>query len=102
MKHTPGPWFTVGDHSILIGADDGKQMLGKVLHGHRIQKWTRSLKEAQANARFIVTACNCHDELLDSLCAAVARIELANQEGESILSAWLPDAKAAIAKAKGR
>jgi hypothetical protein len=39
-------------------------------------------------------------DLLDTLKAAVARIELANKEGNPILSAWLPDAKAIIAKAE--
>ena len=34
--------------------------------------------------------------LLDILKAAAARIELANAEGDNILSAWLPDARAAI------
>ncbi len=40
-------------------------------------------------------------ELLDILKMAVARIELANAEGDDIMSAWLPDAKAVIAKVKG-
>jgi hypothetical protein len=37
--------------------------------------------------------------LLASVTFAVARIELANNEGNSILSAWLPDARVAIADA---
>ena len=37
--------------------------------------------------------------LLDELKAAVARIELANGEGDPILSAWLPGAQAVIARA---
>lgn len=42
-------------------------------------------------------------KLLEALEAAVARIELANTEGNPILSAWLPSARAAIAEAtKGR
>lgn len=40
-------------------------------------------------------------ELLGCMKAAVARVELANAEGDTILSAWLPDAKAIIAKAEG-
>ncbi len=35
-------------------------------------------------------------DLVDLLRAAVARIELANAEGDDILSAWLPDAKATL------
>jgi hypothetical protein len=48
-------------------------------------------------ARLIAAA----PDLLDLLEAAVARVQLANEEGDSILSAWLPDALSAIANAKG-
>ncbi|WP_430442277.1 hypothetical protein [Shinella sp.] len=41
-------------------------------------------------------------ELLETLKLAVARVKLANDEGDSILSAWLPGALATIAKAEGR
>jgi hypothetical protein len=40
-------------------------------------------------------------ELLALLKYAVLRVKLANEEGNPILSAWLPDAEAAIAKAEG-
>ncbi len=40
-------------------------------------------------------------DILDCLRLAVARVELANQEGSPIMSAWLIDARAAIAKAEG-
>jgi peptidase E len=40
-------------------------------------------------------------DLLSALEAAVARVQIANEEGDPILSAWLPDALSAIAKAKG-
>ena len=39
--------------------------------------------------------------LLDLLKAAVARVELENAEGNSILSAWIQDAREAITKAEG-
>ena len=38
--------------------------------------------------------------LLLALEEAILRVELANSEGDPILSAWLPDAKRAVAKAK--
>lgn len=41
-------------------------------------------------------------ELLETLKLAVARVKLANDEGDPILSAWLPGALATIAKAEGR
>lgn len=39
-------------------------------------------------------------DLCDVLDAAVARVDLANAEGDSILSAWLPTARAALDKAR--
>lgn len=40
-------------------------------------------------------------ELLTLLEFAAARVTLANEEGDPILLAWLPEARAAIAKARG-
>ena len=45
---------------------------------------------------------NAAPELLETLKLAVARVKLANDEGDPILSAWLSDALATIAKAEGR
>lgn len=41
-------------------------------------------------------------ELLAALKEAAGRVEISNREGKNILSAWLPEAKATIAKAEGR
>ena len=49
----------------------------------------------------ILRAVNSHDAMREALEQAIARIEVANQEGNPIMSAWLPDAKAALALAKG-
>jgi hypothetical protein len=46
--------------------------------------------------RFIVRAVNSHDELVSMLEAAANRVELANAEGDQILSAWLVDARALL------
>jgi hypothetical protein len=40
-------------------------------------------------------------ELLEMLKLAVARVKLANEEGDPILSAWLPGAQATISKTDG-
>jgi hypothetical protein len=53
--------------------------------------------ESIANAHLIAAA----PDLLDLLEAAVARVQLANEEGNPILSAWLPDALSTLRKAKG-
>lgn len=86
--HTPGTWY----------AKDGQvypEETGKTLA--LIPYFDPSDKEAEANANLIAAA----PDLLDLMRAAVARIELANAEGDAILSAWLIDARAAIAKATG-
>ena len=49
----------------------------------------------------ILRAVNSFDAMREALEQAIARIEVANQEGNPIMSAWLPDAKAALALAKG-
>ena len=40
-------------------------------------------------------------DLLDLLESAVARVQLANEDGNPILSAWLPEALSTLRKAKG-
>jgi hypothetical protein len=42
-----------------------------------------------------------NNPLINELETAILHIELANSEGNMILSAWLPDAKKAVAKARG-
>ena len=112
-KHTPGPWQAmllpedtqgVLGHRFWIraesGAEDGNMCISDI-----------SLRDSDmANARRIVACVNACEginpeavpDLLTVLRAAVARVELANRVGDPILSAWLPDAQAAIAKAEGR
>jgi len=48
-------------------------------------------------ARLIASAL----DLLDLLESAVARVQIANEEENPILSAWLPDALSTLRKAKG-
>lgn len=60
--------------------------------------WDRTTDHVAA---LIVSAVNSYDAMREALEQAIARIEVANQEGNPIMSAWLPDAKAALALAKG-
>lgn len=60
-----------------------------------------TVEQATANVELIVRAVNSYDAMREALEQAIARIEVANQEGNPIMSAWLPDAKAALALAKG-
>jgi hypothetical protein len=59
-KHTPGPWKYEADDNVIIGGDG------------LIMTWqTRSIDvgvaERDANAEFIVRACNSHDDLMAAL-----------------------------------
>jgi hypothetical protein len=92
IKHTPGPWRVGGHprdnsgtawHEILTDADEfGPSYVCQAM---------------EQDARLIAAA----PDLLAALRMAVARIEVANAEGNPILSAWLADARAAIARAEG-
>ena len=42
------------------------------------------------------------EQLLVVLREAIARVELANEEGDPILAAWLPGAKALLAQVPGK
>ena len=87
-NHTPGPWQVspygnITSKSLVIAKVE--QMPGNYE------------SEKVANAHLISAA----PDLLDLLEAAVARVQIANEEGNPILSAWLPDALSTLRKAKG-
>lgn len=69
------------------------------------QDETLTIQEAREHASqalaHIEQAEEAFDAMKEALEQAIARIEVANQEGNPIMSAWLPDAKAALALAKG-
>jgi hypothetical protein len=94
--HTPSPWHLhKSDSDFVIVHSDGENV-------SRIAKlFDSTLCEEHgnlsANARLIAAA----PDLLDLLEAAVARVQIANEEGNPILSAWLPDALSTLRKAKG-
>ena len=86
--HTPAPWQVSPYGNIT----------SKSLTIAKVQQMPGNYEsEKQANAHLIAAA----PELLDLLEAAVARVQIANEEGNPILSAWLPDALSALRKAKG-
>jgi len=93
IKHTPGPWrIDAPAGSVIIGPDEIDVALTFAGSGFR------ELETDEANAEFIVRACNSHDELL----AALQRVAdwIFNIDGDCVADAqaW---ARAAIAKAKG-
>lgn len=89
-NHTPGPW-RVGDAGHTVFGPKTNAISPETIA-------TMGKNNFRENARLIAAA----PELLDILKAAVARVKIANYEGDPILSAWLPDAESAIAKAEGR
>jgi hypothetical protein len=86
--HTPAPW-QVSPYGNITSKS------GKIASVEQMPGNYES--EKQANARLIAAA----PDLLDLIEAAVARVQIANDEGNPILSAWLPDALSTLRKAKG-
>jgi hypothetical protein len=105
-QHSPGPW-NVEVWNFPRATPPRKEL---VIRGDRLRlatvAWDQGVPNpfnvedatARANARLMVAAPN----LYDLLKAAALRVQLANREGDPILSAWLPDALAEIARVEGR
>ena len=70
-KHTPGPWSWNTDYnednvfSVWVEAPDVTHKTTNICVADC--SWVELLEEAEANAEFIVRACNTHDELLAAL-----------------------------------
>lgn len=89
--HTPTPWQVANGSPLLIGCD-GFWIAGMMgLQG----------EIGEANARFIVHAVNCHDEMLEAL-VEVRRVGDDKMAFRSEWAAAVRKADAAIAKALGR
>ena len=75
----------------------------KTTHGDKnpcgLSRTLRAITDPQheENAQLFAAA----PALLEALQVAILRVELANKEGDPILSAWLPEARQAIAQATG-
>lgn len=87
-KHTPTPWVQEAEY--ISAMVPGGRPNGEII----VQCWPtvsrlRHETPNEANAAFIVRACNTHEELLDSL-----RLAIAAHEDSSI---WLDAARAALA-----
>ncbi|TET84642.1 MAG: hypothetical protein E3J37_03415 [Anaerolineales bacterium] len=85
-EHTPGPWEIIGRSIYQTETAGGREVIhGSGIKGRDSEDRNREdvIKEAEANARFIVTACNCHAELLEAL----KRLRLAEKDCNA-LSNW--------------
>ena len=77
-KHTPTPWRLSADGGAITTSKPGILEGSKTICGG-LDNPLKDQDECKANAEFIVTACNSHDELLDTL----NRISLLCGTGES-------------------
>ena len=90
INHTPGPWIVYGAPGNVWAPFDQKNVANAYIAD-------RDRETQSANARLIAEA----PAMLAALREAVARVTLANSEGEPILSAWLPDAAAILSRIDG-
>jgi len=95
MTHTPTPIECRGftDQYGYTLTDFNGVVFARVQHGN-------NGSTAEENRDFVIKAVNCHDELITHLEHAILRVEMAHADGDDILSAWLPRARAAIARAR--
>lgn len=106
MNATPRPWAvldaTEPDKS-FADRFAGIYICGPVGEGYKAYIMPQGSRTTEKEiAELIVRAVNSFDAMREALASAVARIELANVEGNPIMSAWLSDAKAALSLADGR
>jgi len=111
-KHTPGPWVAIRQRGIYKGnynigrledQGNGPLLTFVIVLGPNDFCPPRYGRSAEANAEFIVRACNTHNDLLTACEALLAGIQglppLTAIEG--VLEAQFKQGMAAIAKAKG-
>lgn len=100
IKHTPGPWkyYYEGSGDYLILAGDDEKEIASVLQPKGGSGFLGGgpAEENEANAKFIVLACNSHYELLEACKAALPMIK------RSVAPMTYSKVSAAIAKAEGR
>jgi hypothetical protein len=104
MNHTPTPWKI----DRLLTANAAPVIVAETCWRNQARTVAKALyhsgsedPEVQANAKFIVRACNCHDELLD---IALTFLGVAYWMGLDKTDDWngyCEKIKAAISKAEG-
>jgi hypothetical protein len=112
-KHTALPW--VANKARIEQPDmpgfNGSRYRIADAYSSDVLACTPKFKEAQANAAFIVTACNSHYEMLDALKRCTAEIAkeahrlqfvLGAHERSDVLDRLVQEANAAISKAEGK
>jgi hypothetical protein len=103
-EHNPLPWYVKDGKGIMLGSSGKKDSI--FICDRSAGTWVAELpagKESQANAEFIVTAVNSHDDLI----AALEQFVDASREQDQTALAMRIDvarqrAERALAKARGR
>lgn len=112
--HTPGPWkvkHEQGDMPYVV-SEQGKKWGNPVVcqfyedvtpeDSVTFGPWLKANENAQANAEFVVRACNSHDALLEALDSLLSFAEFGDITGKG-RTIWevKQAARAAVNKAKG-
>lgn len=94
-KHTPTPWRRYAANKVVAGDAD---FVADTAFRDRDEPAVVSVEISNANAAFIVRACNAHDELVSVL----GRMLRAHDSGKYVLREKFADAaRAALIKARG-
>lgn len=104
MNRTPGPWYA--DGGVIMPDGDTYQENGEIYaRSGDWQEGVAQLVRNPADAAFIVTACNAHDDLVAALTETVRLLKRADMDmerGERInptsIDSCLSRARAALAK----
>ena len=85
--------WIIGNGTLIVGDEAARSIQGAIM--------TADYRDPARKERLpIFRLGRQRDDLLLALKAAIRRVEIANAEGDPSLSAWLPDARAAIARAE--
>lgn len=101
-KHTPTPWnfgTTAPHQRIILGGDNRRYICNVQIHQTPRANGLLDEDEREANAAFIVRACNAHDELL-AVCKEIEDASVYWSEYDVPLGI-LHRLRAAIANAEG-
>lgn len=111
-KHTPVPW-KVDDYGVIAGGPVFCTSVAETYQCKWRALWDASARhpdeqlasleaEAKANGRFIVLACNSHDELRAALQEVLAKMPYgANWDEKGNNPEWLLKARAVLLKTEG-
>lgn len=101
--HTPAPWVAVpvkGSYKRPVLIQSGTKLVASV-NGTQLEPEQPSIGEAEANAEFIVRACNAHADLLEAAKDTLEALELNRDIHGDIYGSWMNALRAAISKAQG-